>query len=126
MTLHSTPEDHAADPPAGWRVVKVADRCWHLDSALGGTIDYFTTKRDAEAARQPGSHLARQYDADGRWFAGETPTGHNSYAQVVAGRRKVHDRWHASKPDARCQFCASADTSAAAAALTLAGLPTGH
>lgn len=85
MALHLTPADHAADPPAAWQVVKAAERCWHLDSSRGGTIDTFTTRKAAEAART-GGHAARLYEQEGRWFAGQTPAGWRPYAEVAAER----------------------------------------
>lgn len=119
MVMHHTPEEHEADPPDAWRIVKVAERCWHLDSSLprGGTLEYSKTRREAEAARAPGSWLVKLYEQEGRWMAGETPPGHRPYTEVVAERRRLHDRWHEARPlPDRCQFCAAQTASAAVAA----------
>lgn len=95
MSMHSTPEDHAADPPGKWQVVKVAERCWHLDSSLGGTIGYYATRKAAEADRVSGPYVS-MYERDGRWFAGQTPAGWKSYAQCVEERRR-NEEWQARK-----------------------------
>lgn len=86
MALHSTPEDHDANPPETWEVVKAGERLWHLrQRGAEYPFDSFTTKKAAEAARTNGS-AARLYHEEGRWFAGETPPGWKSWAQVRAER----------------------------------------
>jgi len=88
MALHLTPEEHDADPPAAWQVVRIADRCWHLDRSLGGTIGYYTTRRAAEAGKVSGPWV-RMYEQDGRWFAGHTPPGWRSYAECKPGTERA-------------------------------------
>ena len=68
MALFTTPEAHDANPPATWRVVKVADRRWQ--------------ERD-------GGRLARLYAEEGRWYAGVTPPGHRSWAECLAERERT-------------------------------------
>ena len=91
MALHLTPERHEADPPSAWVVVKVADRCWHLDSSLGGTFGYYTRKRDAEADKVSGFYVSL-YETEGRWFAGQTPPGYRPYAECKARMDKAASR----------------------------------
>lgn len=81
MALHRTPEDHEKDPPEAWQVVKVAERCWHLDSSLGWTIGYYTTKHAAEADKVSGPHVSL-YEREGRWFAGEPVSNWRPYAEL--------------------------------------------
>ena len=83
MSLHATPQDHDADPPASWTVVKAADRAWRLTSSLGHTIDTFTTRRDAEEERESGRWV-NLYAKEGRWFAGEPVTGWKPYAPAAS------------------------------------------
>lgn len=70
MALHETLADHDADPPAAWRVVKVAERVWHLDSSLGGTIGTYSTKKAAEAGKETGFYVSL-WEKEGRWMRGE-------------------------------------------------------
>jgi hypothetical protein len=70
MALHMTLADHDADPPSAWQVVKVAKRCWHLDSSLGGTIDTYTTRNAAEAGKEGGPPVTL-WEKEGRWMRGE-------------------------------------------------------
>ena len=89
MSLHSTPEDHDADPPSGWRVVKVAGPAWHLVSSLSDDYVFasYLRKRDAEAARTDSPHV-RLYEREGRWFAGEPVSGWKPYAAIEAERER--------------------------------------
>ena len=87
MSLHHTPEDHDADPPAKWLVVKDAERSWHLDSSLGGTFGYYKTRKAAEADRLSGFSVGL-YEREGRWFAGQTPAGWRPYSVIVAERER--------------------------------------
>lgn len=93
MSLHSTPEEHKADPPSAWVVRKAGDGNWHLDSSLpgGGTIAYFSRRRDAEAARICGREV-NLYQTEEQWFAGETPYGWRPYADIVAERARRAER----------------------------------
>ena len=89
MGLHHTPEDHDADPPARWQVVKVADRCWHLVSSLNSdaVFEYCTTRKAAEAARSDSSS-ALLYEKESRWFRGEPVANWKPYAVIVAERER--------------------------------------
>mgnify|MGYP006921419761 CR=1 FL=1 len=77
MALHATPKDHDADPPSGW-IVRKSGSHWHLESAKGGVIGTFTTKREAMAARESGFYFDL-YNKEGRWFAGESVSGWVQY-----------------------------------------------
>jgi hypothetical protein len=83
MALHTTPEDHRADPPSAWTVVKAGERNWHLDSSLGGTIGYFGTQREALSGKESGFYVDL-YEREGRWFAGDGPQGWRPYAATTA------------------------------------------
>lgn len=97
MALFLTPEDHAANPPSTWTVTKACDRIWHLDTSDGEPLDSFTTKTAAEAAKVEG-FLVRLYDQEGRWMAGETPPGRRSYAECLAERQRIVERWGTPTP----------------------------
>jgi len=75
--LHLTPEDHATDPPEKWAIIKDCDR-WLLMSSLGGTLDSYKRKLDAEAARTSGPYVSL-YEKEGRWFAGESVANWKPY-----------------------------------------------
>ena len=74
MALHRTVVEHNADPPEAWQVQKISDRRWALRSAGGGTLDTFSTKREAQDAKVQG-RLVDLYAKEGRWFAGLPVTG---------------------------------------------------
>lgn len=75
--MFTTPEDHAANPPESWEVVKAAPRVWRLLIA-GDVAQTFTTRREAEEATQSG-RLVETYRKEGRWFAGEQIPGWKPY-----------------------------------------------
>ena len=83
MSVYSTPEQHAANPPESWVVVKVADHKWELRDAQGTRLHYGTTKKECEAAREVG-FIRNLYDAETRWYAGESVRGWKSYAGGTA------------------------------------------
>ena len=91
MALHSTPERHDADPPEKWQVVKVAERCWHLDSSLGYTLGTYKTRKAAQADKISGFYV-NLYEKEGRWFRGEPVAGHRPYAEVAAERAR-NEAW---------------------------------
>jgi hypothetical protein len=90
--MFATLEDHDANPPSTWVVEKAAPRIWHLNTAAGGTLESFPTKKAATAAKVTG-HLVRAYEAETRWMGGETPRGHRSYAECQAERARIAARW---------------------------------
>lgn len=77
MPLHRTPEEHAANPPQSWQVVKAAPRVWQL-TASSGVLDTFTSRREAEEAKHTGRWV-EQYRKEARWFAGESIPGWKPY-----------------------------------------------
>ncbi len=91
MSLFFAPEDHAANPPETWLVVKAGPRAWRLTTADGTTLDGFASKRDAEAARSSG-WLVNAYRKEGRWYAGETPAGMRSWADCKAEQERIQVR----------------------------------
>ncbi len=91
MTLFATPEEHAANPPATWQVNKAAERVWQLRTRDGGVLHTYTTKGAAEEGKV-GGFYADQYAKDGRWYAGETPPGHRSWADCLADRERLAAR----------------------------------
>lgn len=96
MSIFSTPDQHAANPPASWVVTKHADRSWALCPA-GESYDLatFSTKKEAEQAKVSG-FLVNEYEAEGRWYAGETPPGRKSYAECLA-EQKRNEAWQARR-----------------------------
>jgi len=68
------PEDHANNPPETWQVVKVAERCWHLRTKDGGTLDSQPTKKAAEALKVEGFYV-NLYEKERRYYAGEDVPG---------------------------------------------------
>src|ERR1019366_4088514 len=99
MGLHRTLADHDADPPSVWQVVKVADRCWHLDSYLGGTIGSYTARKAAEAGRRAGPRLAALRRGKGTARAREeAQAGAQSTRRSRAGRlRQLPGRGRAAR-----------------------------
>jgi hypothetical protein len=92
MSLFSGPDEHAANPPETWRAVKVAGRCWHLDTAGGVTLGgRYETRRAAEADKVSGFYV-RLYEEERRWYAGEPVTGWRPYADIVAERERRRQR----------------------------------
>jgi hypothetical protein len=81
MGLHQTPAEHEADPPAGWTVVKVAERAWHLRTATDGHLQTYSTRREAERAKTSGFWVDL-YEKEGRWFAGLPVTHWRPYVPV--------------------------------------------
>lgn len=95
MSLFSGPEEHAANPPGTWQVVKVARECWHLTTAAGVTLGgRYTTRRAAEADKTSGFYV-NLYDRDRRWYAGEPVAKLKPYADVVAARERNAAHWAA-------------------------------
>ncbi len=89
MSLFADPVEHAANPPASWQAVKVADHNWQLRTAAGGVIGYgYRTRAAAEADKTSGSWVL-MYEKEGRWYAGDTPPGMKPYAQVLAERERA-------------------------------------
>lgn len=91
MALFLTPEDHAANPPETWKVVKMADRFWALQVSSGGTLNTFPTKAKAEADRVDGP-LVKLYNDEGRWMAGEQVNGWRPYAELAGSMRTAAER----------------------------------
>ena len=88
MNLFATPEEHAANPPQSWQVVKAAPRLWHLQTTGGTTLDSFTTRHAAETARDQ-SWLVTLYEEERRWYAGERVNGRRPWADVLADRKRI-------------------------------------
>ena len=82
-----TPETHAANPPETWHAVKAGERVWNLNTAGGGTLGSFKTKREAEEHKRTGFYV-NLYAKEGRWFAGQTPAGWRPWAVVEAERER--------------------------------------
>lgn len=78
MALYTTPQEHAANPPETWRVVRRGDRLWSLTDAQGATFQTFPTRREALSHREEGFYVDL-YVKEGRWFAGERVAGWKRY-----------------------------------------------
>jgi hypothetical protein len=87
MSLFSTPEEHAANPPGTWEVHKAGERSWHLRARTGAVLEYCASKREAER-RRTDSSTARLYAQEARWYAGEPVTNWRPWADVKAEREK--------------------------------------
>jgi hypothetical protein len=81
VALFATPQEHAANPPESWVVVKRGPRSWALTPAGDPDVvlDQFETKRSAEQARTE-SFLVKLYRQEARWYAGEPVPGWRPYA----------------------------------------------
>lgn len=94
MSLFTSPEEHAANGPETWVVVKSV-RHWRLETADGGVLETFPTKKAAEAGRVEG-RIADLYDRESRWYAGEEIPSWKPWTQILAERER-HEAWLASK-----------------------------
>jgi hypothetical protein len=92
MTLFSNPTEHAANPPETWAVVKVRDRSWQLQTKDGSVLSTAKTKREATADADRDSFYVRLYEADRRWYAGETPPGMRSWLECLAEQERTARR----------------------------------
>lgn len=94
--LFGTPEEHAANPPSSWLVVKRSERCWHLVTADGATtLDSFTSRKTALEARENGAS-AHLWEKERRWFAGDKVDNWKPWSQVQEERER-HTRQIAAK-----------------------------
>ena len=83
MSLFSGPEEHAANPPETWEVVKVAEGRWTLRPA--GADYYFETyptRRAAVEDTQSGPYV-RLYRQEADWYAGKPVAGWKPYRELV-------------------------------------------
>ncbi len=78
MALYTSPEEHAANPPDSWVVVKVGSRLWRLTDSSGTVFETTTTRRAAEALRSSGFYFNLWHD-ERRWYAGESIRGWKPY-----------------------------------------------
>jgi hypothetical protein len=67
-------EDHAANPPSTWLVVKAAPKCWRLTTKTGGVLGTYPTKGAAEKDRVSGFYV-NLYEDERRWYAGQNARG---------------------------------------------------
>lgn len=79
-----TPDDHADNSPATWRVTKAAERLWYLVAKDGGVLKSFKTKRQAVQEKQAG-FLVDLYDKEGRWYRGEHIPGWRPFGEAEGG-----------------------------------------
>lgn len=87
MSFYSGPQEHAANPPSTWRVVKRADRVWSVVDKAGTIIDSVPTKHAAEQLRTE-SWLTAAYAQEERWYRGESVSGWKIY-EPPAGAVRV-------------------------------------
>ena len=99
MSVYSGPDEHAANPPETWEVVKRGDRNWHVVDRQGTVLERATTRREAERLKAEGS-VVRLYDRETRWYAGETIPGWKSWADCKAEREAIEARRAARRADA--------------------------
>lgn len=102
MALFTTPEEHAANGPATWQVVKIEAGFWAIAQAgtdpvnnAGDRIDTFGTKAKATAALTEG-YAFDLWHKERRWYAGESVNGWKPYAEVLAERER-NKKWQAER-----------------------------
>lgn len=100
MCIFDNPEQHAANPPETWKVVKVADRWWDL-MAGDASLDSFTTRKAALLARTEGQYF-NLYQKEGRWYAGEDIPNWKPWTEVLAERNR-HIEWLERKARERAE-----------------------
>jgi len=79
--MFGSPEEHAANPPSSWKVVKAGPRLWHLTTKAGSVLTSMGTQRAAESGREEG-FFANLYEKEGRWFRGEPVSGWKPYQRA--------------------------------------------
>jgi len=95
MSLFMGPEEHAANPPSSWNVVKVGSR-WALRTTPDQTFETYRSRKAAEADKVEG-HWVAAYAEEGRWYAGGTPAGWKSWEEAKAERDHNAARWAANQ-----------------------------
>ena len=83
MSLFGSPEEHAANGPDTWQIVRAGERCWHVTDARGNTISYHATRRDAEA-EIAGGFTRQLYDDEARWYAGAPVRNWRPWAELAS------------------------------------------
>lgn len=103
MCIFDNPEQHAANPPETWEVVRVTDRHWDLRprGAEDASLATYPTKRQALLARTEGTWFDL-YHREGRWYAGEDIPNWKPYAEVLAERNR-HIEWLERKARERAE-----------------------
>ena len=76
------PEEHAANPPESWRVVKGADRLWFVETTGGTVLSHHHTRREALDRTQTGFSV-NLWEKERRWYAGEQVAGWRPYAELA-------------------------------------------
>jgi hypothetical protein len=79
MSLFRSPQEHAANPPESWTVVKAANRRWRL---IAGTdhngndivLHSADTRQECEHKKTSGFYFDL-YQTESRWYAGESVAG---------------------------------------------------
>ena len=75
MSIFSSPEEHAANPPETWvvgRTPRTTYLPWRLTTKNGTVLETsIRTKREAEALKVSGFWF-NLYQLESRWYAGET------------------------------------------------------
>lgn len=82
MSLFNGPEEHAANPPDAWRVVKVRPKMWRLVALNGVVLATCQTRRDCVDLCERGFYRSL-YDDETRWYAGEAIVGWKPYSPTV-------------------------------------------
>jgi hypothetical protein len=98
--IFSGPEEHAANPPSTWRVVKAAERIWQVQTVAGTVIETRATRKAAAAETEAGAYWVKQYEKESRWYAGEPVAQWKPWAQVKAERER-NERWQAARRAAK-------------------------
>jgi hypothetical protein len=81
MSLFSNPQEHAANPPESWVIVR-AGRRYRLQTASGIELASFERKRTAEDEKVGGMYV-NLYRKESRWYAGESVDGWKPYRSTT-------------------------------------------
>lgn len=91
MSLFADPEQHAANPPETWQIVRIPTgsraRFALKISADQPHPETFATRGEAERERDKG-YTRRLYEDEARWYAGEPVRGWRPWAEVKADQER--------------------------------------
>lgn len=99
MSLYTSPEQHAANPPETWTVERIpygTRARWCVVDKQGTQMGpTYETKREAEANLDSGWYV-RHWEKEQRWYDGESIPGWKSYAECKAEQER-NEAWQAAR-----------------------------
>lgn len=97
MSMFSGPEEHAANGPETWQIVRQRANMWQLTTGEGTVLQTFQRRYEAREAKDSDqSWWRRQWRTEADWYAGEHVPGWRNWADVLAGYLAKHPR---------CRYC---------------------